>query len=348
MRSQDPQRRLHCDEDRREEDHHLENWAVAVAVRVADILLGERPREERRDAHHDFSDTEGKQGCGQYDHSEEEEVDSSVQSELQVIDRDTPTATFAALVLLEIVQIDQEVNADQNTVDHQPLRPQLERPREGNAAQEAQEKRGVTERGQQTTGIRHDEDEEDRQVLAILGRPVLVHREKRSDEHHRGARRADHTGEHRSQAQQCCIAHRVALHLAFDEDATGDDEQTAQQCDEGVVLHAGVLDHVPVERQEINRSHGGDGPHHHELVLGVLPPVVGDQGHSRNETEHQDEWCDRHHGDLGVAHVVTFRFYREAAVGADFCLRLKKEQLLLQYHILARKYPTCQEILCDY
>ena len=97
---------------------------------------------------------------------------------------------------------------DQDAVEHEPLRPEAQRPVERDALQVAEQQRGVAEGREQAAAVGHNKDEEDDDVGDALA--ALVGAEQRPDQQDGRAGRTQQVGEHRADAEHPGVDERRA------------------------------------------------------------------------------------------------------------------------------------------
>ena len=195
------------------------------------------------------------------------------------------------LFLVDDRLVEQVEDDEQDAIHQQPGEPEREGPGEGHALEEAEVERRVAERGEQTSAVGDDEDEEDDDVGAR--HPLLVGAEERPDEDHRGPGRADHVGEQRTDGEHRGVGERCAGQAASHIDAAAEQVEAQDERDEGEVLHACMheleLPAVTEGLDKPNRKGDCDDGHHHPAVAVALPPVGGERRHERDEEEDDSE-----------------------------------------------------------
>ena len=158
--------------------------------------------------------------------------------------------------------------------------------------QETEEQRRITQRGQGTTDIADEEDEEHEDMRLVPA--ILVGADQRTDQQHRGARRAEQARRHRTEAEDHEVGERCAQEVAGDPDATRNDEEREQEQDERHVFMRGRLEQGVGRRRETPRQcERGDekerpgGRHGPEIAL---PPLSGEQRKGRDRQQKARKW----------------------------------------------------------
>lgn len=113
-------------------------------------------------------------------------------------------------------------------------REEAETPRERNALHESHQKRRVADRGETSSDVGNQEDEEDHDMMPA-GAPG-VHLDDRTDHQHAGSGCADKTGQQRSDQKQKNVNARRAREIAFKADISGYAEQAEQKNDKGQII----------------------------------------------------------------------------------------------------------------
>ena len=115
----------------------------------------------------------------------------------------------------------------------------MEGPRKGNAALEAHEQRRIAERCQAAAHVGDEKDKEHHEVYFVLAPGISP--DKRTDEQHRRAGRANPAGQEGADEQQETVDLRRTGQGPTDSDAAGDDEQAEEEDDEGNVIEENRL-----------------------------------------------------------------------------------------------------------
>lgn len=165
------------------------------------------------------------------------------------------------------------------------------RPEEVHAAQEPQEQRRISQRGERAADVGHQKDEEDDDVRVVP--PVVIGAEDRPDHDHRGAGRADDARNQGAQSEQQRIQNRGAVKIAAHHDSAGHGEQSEEQQNEGDVFEQRGMDEcldgwkraIPDGKRQDDQG----GPHRSNLALVVLPEVRRCEWKYRDRQQHAGE-----------------------------------------------------------
>ena len=124
--------------------------------------------------------------------------------------------------------------------------------------------------------------------------PALVGPDHRTDQHHRGAGRAEKACRQGAEGEHCRVGGRRADEISADADAARNNEQREQQDDERqVVEKKGVQDFRCRRPESRERSHGNDQgkrPEGGHLAEMMLPEFMGYEGEESDGEEQTREW----------------------------------------------------------
>ena len=328
---QQQQRRRHGGEDAGKEDGHLQDGAEGEVVLHPDAVGGGQIPDAREQQQQPLLQPHGPArrpeapmlAAGhndQHDEAKQREVALPLDAErlvlhslLEGVDRER-----GRLFLVDDRLVEQVEDDEQRAIHQQPGEPEREGPSEGNALEEAEVERRVAERGEQTSAVGDDEDEEDDDVGA--GDPLLVGAEQRPNEDHRGPGRADHVGKQRADGEHRGVGERCAGQAASHIDAAAQQVEAQNERDEGEVLHAGMHElKLPAIAEGVDEPAGEgerDEPHQHPAVAVALPPVGHQRRHERDEEEDDNE------GDRGPVGELR----RDLCGGHEHARRLQKKR----------------------
>jgi hypothetical protein len=147
------------------------------------------------------------------------------------------------------------------------------RPEEVDAAQEADEQRGIAQRGEGPADIGDQNDEEDDHMR--VARPSRVRPDQRANKDHRRAGGADDARDRGSEGHQGGVDDWRAAHRAGDKDTARDRVEREQEQDEAQIFDQHRVqesgDHHRHAVEQSDRHERQHGPAGRDLAVVVMP-----------------------------------------------------------------------------